>query len=193
MAAGPPSIDTRALVLEHWNFFRWAGGAGVLYFAQGLVFYLVLPLFGGLEASAALRAMTNFVMPVLQSDSALVGLIAPELARARRRPHDLSRTVRWGARLFALEGVLCWVLVAVFRHDLVRFVYGDRYIAYADLLLVLGALPIVSSRVNMLGAVLRVHTRVRQVFWSSAVCGRHLLVSASPRWQRSAPTARSSR
>jgi len=124
--------------------------------------------------------MTNFVMPVLQSDSALVGLIAPELARARRRPHDLWRTIRWGARLFALEGVLCWVLVAVFRHDLVRFVYGDQYIAYADLLLVLGALPIVSSRVNMLGAVLRVQQRVRQVFWSSAVgAAASLLVGLS--------------
>jgi O-antigen/teichoic acid export membrane protein len=174
---GPPAIDTRALVQEHWSFFRWAGGAGVLSFAQGLVFYLVLPLFGGLEASAALRAMTNFVMPVLQSDSALAGLIAPELARARRRPHDLSRIVRWAGRLFALEGALCWVLVAVFRHDLVRFVYGEQYIAYADLLLVLGALPIVSSRVNMLGAVLRVKQRVRQVFWSSAVgAGASLLV-----------------
>ena len=66
-------------------------------------------------------------------------------------------------------GVLCWLLVAVFRHDLVSFVYGDRYTAYADLLLVLGALPLVSSRVNILGAILRVHRRVRQVFWSSAV------------------------
>lgn len=165
----PPAIDTRGLVQEHWHFFRWAGGAGVLSFSQGLVFYLVLPLFGGLEASAALRAMTNFVMPVLQSDSALAVLISPELARARRRPHDLSRIVRWSGRLFALEGALCWVLVGVFRHDLVRFVYGDQYIAYADLLLVLGALPIVSSRVNILGAVLRVQQRVRQVFWSSAV------------------------
>ena len=172
----PTSIDTRALVRDHWNFFRWASGAGVLYFAQGLAFYLVLPFFGGLEASAALRAMTNFVMPVLQSDSALVGLISPELARARRRPHDLSRIVRWSTRLFALEGMICWLFVATFRHDLVAFVYGDRYVAYADLLLVLGALPLLSSRVNVLGALLRVHTRIRQVFWSNAVAACTSLV-----------------
>ena len=48
-------------------------GPACCHFAQGLAFYLVLPFFGGLEASAALRAMTNFVMPVLQSDSALAG------------------------------------------------------------------------------------------------------------------------
>jgi Na+-driven multidrug efflux pump len=63
---------------------------------------------------------------------------------------------------------LCWVVVATFRHELVAFMYGDRYIAYADLLLLLGAMPLVASRVNVLGAMLRVHKRVRQVFWTSA-------------------------
>lgn len=164
----PPAIDTQPLLREHWNFFRWTGSAGVLSFAQGLVFYLVLPFFGGLEASAALRAMTNFVMPVLQSDSALAVLIAPEMARARRHPSDLARIVRWSTRGFALEGLLCWLVVAVFRHDLVAFVYGDRYRAYADLLLFLGALPLIASRVNVLGALLRVHFKVRHVFWASA-------------------------
>jgi O-antigen/teichoic acid export membrane protein len=164
----PSTIETRSLLHEHWTFFRWTGAAGLLSYAQGLVFYLLLPLFSGLEASAALRAMTNFVMPVLQSDSALAVVIAPEMARARRRTHDLSRIVRWSTRLFALEGVICWLLVAVFRHDLVRFTYGDRYVAYADLLLILGALPLVSSRVNVLGSLLRIHKRVRQVFWTSA-------------------------
>jgi O-antigen/teichoic acid export membrane protein len=164
----PPPIETRSLLREHWNFFRWTGGAGVLSFSQGLVFYLVLPLFSGLESSAALRAMTNFVMPVLQSDSALAVLISPELARARMQTTKMSRIVRWSTRLFALEGVICWVVVAVFRHDLVRLMYGDRYIDYANLLLLLGALPLVASRVNVLGAILRVHRRVRHVFWTSA-------------------------
>jgi O-antigen/teichoic acid export membrane protein len=164
-----PVIETRALVREHWNFLRWSGGAGALSFTQGMAFYLVLPLFGGLEASATLRAMVNLVMPVLQSDAALAGLIAPELARARTRPNDLSRMFRWSTRLFALEGVICWVLLAVFRHDLVRFTYGDRYAAYADLLLLLGALPLVAGRGNMLGALLRVYKNVRLLFWTTAV------------------------
>lgn len=164
-----PSFDTKPLLHEHWNFFKWAGGAGVLSYAQGLVFYLLLPFFSGLEASAALRAMTNFVMPVLQSDSALAVLLSPELARARRDQRDVSRIVRWATRLFALEGIACWLVVAFFRHELVSFMYGPRYVAYADLLLLLGALPLVSSRVNVLGALLRVHRRVRQVFWTSAL------------------------
>jgi O-antigen/teichoic acid export membrane protein len=165
----PAAIDTRSLLKEHWTFLRWSGGAGALSFAQGMAFYLVLPVFGGLEVSAALRAMNNFVMPVLQSDGALAVLIAPELARARNRPHDLSRIVRWSTWFFAIEGVICWLLLAVFRHDLVRFAYGDRYTAYADLLLVLGAVPLLASRGNMLSALLRVHMRVRQAFWSNAV------------------------
>src|SRR5262245_25967565 len=113
------AAETRRLWREHWDFFRWSGSSGLLYFAQGLVFYLLLPLFGGLEASAALRAMTNFVMPILQSDSALVVLVTPELARARGTPEATARIARWSMRLFALEGALCWLVVAVFRQDLV--------------------------------------------------------------------------
>jgi len=159
-----PAAETRRIWREHWEFFRWSGSAGLVFFAQGVVFYLLLPLFGGLEATAALRAMTNFVMPVLQSDSALSLLVAPELARARQNPLDLARITRWSTRLFAVEGALCWLFVAVFRHDLVRLAYGDRYLPYADLLLVLGAMPIIASRVNILGALLRVHQQVRLVF-----------------------------
>jgi O-antigen/teichoic acid export membrane protein len=165
----PPPIDTRPLLHEHWNFLRWSGGAGVLSFAQGVGFYLLLPAFAGLEASAALRAMNNFIMPVMQSDSALSVLLAPELARARGRPNDLARIVRWATRFFTVEGLICWLLIAMFRHDLVRFTYGDRYVDYADLLLVIGAVPLLASRGNMLGALLRVHTRIRQLFWSNAV------------------------
>jgi O-antigen/teichoic acid export membrane protein len=158
------TLDTRSLWSEHWDYFRWSGASGLFYVAQGLVFYLVLPLWGGLEAPAALRAMTNFVMPVQQSDSALLSVIAPELARVRHS--QLSRIVRWATRLFALEGLIFWAVVAFFRNDLVRIVYGNRYDAYADLLILLGALPLVTSRVNILGAALRVHQRVRDVFWA---------------------------
>jgi O-antigen/teichoic acid export membrane protein len=171
LIAGPhapatKTIDTRALWTEHWTFLRWSGAAGLLYFSQGLVFYLLLPLFSSLEASAALRAMTNFVMPILQSDGALATLIMPELARARGLQR-FSRIVNWSRRLFALEGLLCWLVVAIFRHDLVRLAYGDRYSGYADLLIVLGALPLVASRVNVLGAALRALGRVQHAFWAS--------------------------
>ena len=164
-----PAIDTRPLLKEHWNFLRWSGGAGVLSFAQGMGFYLLLPAFAGLEASATLRAMSNFIMPIMQSDSALSVLIAPELARALGRPNDLARIVRWSMRFFTVEGVICWLVLAVFRHDLVRFTYGSLYVDHADLLLVLGAGPLLASRGNLLGALLRVHTRIRQLFWSNAV------------------------
>ncbi len=165
-ALQPTTIDRRLLWRDHWNFFRWSGASGLLTFAQGMIFYLVLPFYGGLEATAALRAMTNFVMPVLQSDGALVTLLVPEMARGRGDPLHMSRIVNWSKRLFALEGVICWLVIVVFRHDLVQFAYGDRYFGYADLLIVLGALPLLESRVNILGALLRVQRQVRIVFWA---------------------------
>jgi O-antigen/teichoic acid export membrane protein len=154
---------------EHWKFGRWAAASGLLYWAQGGLFYLLLPLWNGLEATAALRALTNFVMPVLQSDSALMTLLAPELARVRGRKDDLSKLLRWAKRLFAIEGLLCWVVVVVFRRQLIAWVYGGKYDGYADLLIVLGVLPLLGSRLNILGAVLRVFERTSDPFYATAV------------------------
>jgi O-antigen/teichoic acid export membrane protein len=158
------AAETWSLWARHWKFGRWSAASGLLYWTQGQVFYLVLPLWNGLEATAALRALTNFVMPVLQSDGALVTLLAPELARIRLHTNDLSRYLRWATRLFAIEGLVYWAVIVVFRRDLVMYVYGGKYVGSADLLIVLGALPLLGSRLNILGAVLRAFERTDQLF-----------------------------
>jgi O-antigen/teichoic acid export membrane protein len=161
------SFGMRSVWAEHWKFGRWTAASGLLYWTQGQIFYLVLPLWNGLEATAALRALMNFVMPVLQSDSALINVLQPELARVRRT-NNLSQIVRWATRLFAIEGFVYWAIVVVFRHDLVMYVYRGKYGGYADLLIVLGALPLLGSRLHVLGAVLRALERTDQLFRATA-------------------------
>jgi O-antigen/teichoic acid export membrane protein len=75
-----------------------------------------------------------------------------------------SRILHWATRLFAIEGLVYWVIVVIFRHDLVMYVYGGKYGGYADLLIALGALPLLGSRLNILGTVLRALERTDQLF-----------------------------
>ena len=163
------SNGTREVLRMHWAFGRWSVGSGLLYWLQGQVFYLVLPIWSGLEASAALRALTNFVMPVLQSDAALTTLLSPELARVRNSEDRLWWTVRWAMWAFAAEGLLCWAIVALFREPLVLYAYGDRYVDHVNLLFALGALPLLASRLNILSAILRAYERTDQLFRASLV------------------------
>src|SRR5690606_36503001 len=130
--------------------------------------YLALPLWSGLEAAAALRALTNLVQPVLQSDSALANLLAPWFARVRSQPGAFSRVFRWSARFFFVEGFAYWIVLVIFREPLVRFVYGATYVPYADLLIVVAVTPMIAGRLNILGLALRALEHTRPLFLASA-------------------------
>jgi glycosyltransferase involved in cell wall biosynthesis/O-antigen/teichoic acid export membrane protein len=164
----PVSIDASAVWTEHWRFGRWSTASGLLSWAQSYLFYLVLPVWGGLEAAGLLRAVTNFVTPVLQSDSALMNLMAPALARARAYPPAFVRTIRWAQRAFLTEGLLYWIVLATFRHPLVSFLYGTPYTAHADLLIVVGAIPVIGSRLNIYTVAARALEHPRIFFRATA-------------------------
>ena len=58
----------------------------MINWVHGYIYYLILPIWGGLAATGALKAIMNLVMPILQSDGALVTLLMPEFVRRRRDP-----------------------------------------------------------------------------------------------------------
>ena len=113
----------------------------------------------------------NFILPVLHSDSSLTTMLAPEFARVRKHKGALGHAVAWSIRLFVLEGVGLWIVLALSREALVRFVYGEQYVAYADLLLLVGALPVLASCINVYTIALRALEQTRGDFWSTAVSG----------------------
>lgn len=159
-------VDRASVWAAHWDFAQWGAAAGLLLWTQGYAFYLLLPVWGGLEATATLRALMNVVMPILQSDSALVALLVPAFARAQARG-TLFTLVRWSAALFALEALTYWGVLAAFHGPIVTLLYGENYRQQSELLLILGALPLVSSLYNIFGAALRVRGQIDRVFWAT--------------------------
>ncbi len=55
----------------------------VIGWFPGHVYYALLPAYLGLAGAGGLRALMNFVMPVLQAISALTMLLLPMLVRDR--------------------------------------------------------------------------------------------------------------
>jgi O-antigen/teichoic acid export membrane protein len=161
---------------DHWEYGRWATSTGLVAWVPLNMSYLLLPRWGGLEASAAFKALFNFIMPVLHSDGALTTLLVPTLVRARRNARRFKYLLQVVGSLLALEGAIYWLVLVVFRKQLVFGIYGEAYLQYANLLWGFGLIPIAGGLLNLLGSALRALERVEQVFWATILSG---LVSAT--------------
>lgn len=150
---------------EHWSYGRWALAASLLSWVPTNVYYLLLPLWGGLEAAAALRAMTNLVLPILHLTTAVGAILLPTFVRAREE--GTLRAIAWGSvGAFALAAAAYYVLVVAFRVPLVAWLFDGKYDAYTGLVWVLGVLPLTAAVTAVAGDVLRAQQRPERVFWA---------------------------
>jgi O-antigen/teichoic acid export membrane protein len=164
-----PKSGARALyrdaVREHWQYGRWVIGSGVFSWIPQGIYYLLLPLRGGLESTAALKALMNLTMPVLHAYLPLATLMVPALVRTRGHA-SFWRTV-WLALLFSvLASLVYWLLLGLANRPLVALLYGGQYLQDAHLLWLLGLIPITGAGVGVMGSTLRALERPDRIFWA---------------------------
>lgn len=161
-------FSLRQIATEHWGYGRWAlGDAAVGWLALNL-YYLALPLWHGVEGSAALRAVMNFALPGTHTLLALGALVLPTLVRKRRARGEraMARDAwRWLGIFLVLTSVYFGVLW-VLRDQLFVLFYGGKYHEHAGSLLWVGLVPVVASVTVVLGCVLQALERPDLVFWS---------------------------
>lgn len=165
----PKDGDLRSEVRrDHWVYGRWAIGTGALGWVPGNVFYVLLPIWAGLEATGALRATFNFLAPVIQASAALGLVLLPALVGVRGTRLFRTRLLTAGA-LFVLAALAYWLLLGAFHGPLMHWVYGGKYDDFSPLLIVLGALGVSSALLSVGGAALRSVERPDHVFWAYAL------------------------
>ena len=59
-----PQLTAGSVLADHWGYGKWAAVTTALVWVPGSISYLVLPTWGGLEGSAALRAVMNLTRPL---------------------------------------------------------------------------------------------------------------------------------
>jgi O-antigen/teichoic acid export membrane protein len=158
----------------HRAYGRWLCATGLLNWGCGYIFYLALPLWSGLAASGVLRAAMNLIMPILQSDSALLALLTPHLVRSRQAGRFAS-SVTLAAIGFALEALAYGVGLVLIGPQLVHWVYGGTYELSMTAIVVLAAIPLLNSHMQVLGAALRAEEQTRAVF--SAALGSLVVIA----------------
>ena len=152
---------------DHWSYARWSSATGVLTWFYSFIYYLVLPQWYGLAASGSLKALLNLILPILHSDGALVTLLLPQFVRSRRVPGRFSRIVAATAAGFSIEAACYWLMLLFFGERLVTLLYGETFHFDHSVLMMIGAIPPLSSLVNILGNALRAREEPEGVFWAT--------------------------
>jgi O-antigen/teichoic acid export membrane protein len=173
LQASTPSagrLNVRALVMEHWQYGRWALASTTISWVTGNIYFFILPFFGGLAATAALRALANLVVPMLQAIAALSTLLLPLLVRSRGTTQ--FRSILLIALLgFVGAAAFYWVLLGAFADPLVHLMFGGKYREHAHLLWLLGILPVLAGIVAVLSSILRAYERPDLIFWAYLASG----------------------
>jgi len=156
---------------DHWRYGRWALATALIGWFPGHIYYALLPAWLGLEGAGGLRALMNFVMPVLQAISALTMLLLPTLVRDRAQggTRKMNRTMLLFLALFCGGAVVYLAGLWIFRGSVFQIFYGGKYGEYAGWPLFLTALlPLGTCASAVLGDGLRALERPDSIFWCYA-------------------------
>jgi len=116
--------------------------------------------------------------------AAFTSFLLPSLTQARGEAR-FGTLVRNSLVLFVFGSVLYWLLLGLFHDPLVAWLYGGQYREDAQLLWLLGSIPLAMSVQMILGATLQAFERPDQVFRAyafSAILGPTLGVTLMFAW-----------
>lgn len=160
---------TRALRTEissrHWEYGKWAVATGLVSWLTAKLSFLLLPIWTSLEVAAAYRALINLIMPATHAYVALSALLIPSLVRAKASG-NFSRALAATLALISFAMLVNWGLLGLFGEPLIRWLYDGKYVEFAGLFWIVGALPLLSGAAAVLGAGLRALERPNSVFWA---------------------------
>ncbi len=164
-------VAWREMLRDHWTYGRWSTATAGLMWLPGNINYILVPAWIGFQGSAALKAMQNFIMPVLLTISAVTLVLVPEYVRILRThgKSKLDNVVLKSVSLLFSLALVYGLLLAVVHTELLHWLYKGRYDAYADLLVVVGFIPLASSAYVIMGGALRALERPDLIFRSYLV------------------------
>ncbi len=164
-----PSLRDRRQLHEaarvHWNYGRWSAAAHAIGNVPENVGYLLLPIWGGLAASAAFRAVMNLVLPVMHGITAVSTFLLPSLVQARGQ-EEFKHLMRLVLVLLLTSSVAYWIMLGLFHSSLVTWLYKGKYAEYSTLLWLVGLLPLVRTMESVFGAAVRALERPDHIFWA---------------------------
>jgi O-antigen/teichoic acid export membrane protein len=164
----PSKALAREAFNNHWSYGRWAIATNIVNWVPYNIYFLLLPIWGGLEATGALKALWNLLLPAMHMNAALTALLVPTLVKVRGRK-EFWQHMRLFLIFFVFGSTAFWIFLGLFHGPIISWLYGGQYSEYSSLLWVLGFLPILMGSTGVLTGALRAHERPDKIFWAFAV------------------------
>jgi O-antigen/teichoic acid export membrane protein len=164
----PSRVEISDVLSAHWSFGRWGLGLSLAWWVRSNIYYVVLPMSGGLQAGAGFRAIVNLIMPAMQTIGAVGPLLLSAFTTARTRT-DFGLIVGRVSILFGIGSIIYVLLVGCFIGPIIDWMYDGRYAEYANLIWIIGLIPILGAVGAAVGAAIRALERPDYDFWATAV------------------------
>jgi len=167
-------LSARSVASQHWVYGRWVLAAALPSWTLLNLYYLALPVWFGLKAAGALKAIMNLAMPATHSLIAVGMLIIPLLVRHRDRGGLglLRQTVRRVTGVLVATAALYLVVLWLCRVQIINLLYAGKYLEYSGLpVLLVGLAPPVIACTVSLGGALRAFERPDRLFWANLAAG----------------------
>ncbi len=121
---------------RHWRYGKWALGANAMMWIPSSIYYPLLSSFSGMAQAGELKALMNFLSPVLQACAALSSLMLPYATRAleERGSPGISFVLRRMTMLCVFCAIPYWIVLLAFEGPAFRILYSGRYTEVAYLL-----------------------------------------------------------
>lgn len=166
-------VSSKIVAYKHWNLGKWLLGSAAVGWLSSSIYFPMVASLSGLEATAALKAMDNLLLPMQQVITALSLIIIPKVAAHANRDRLFLRNVSIKLTVIFTSLVTIYLLVLYLsENQLVHFLYGSNtiYIYYLWLLPFVGLSLIVRAVADLgIGVSLRIVERFDVLFKSSVV------------------------
>ena len=153
--AGP---ETGQITREHWGYGRWGLAAVLPMWVYGNIYYILLPLWVGLEGTGEFRALINLAMPFLHTLTAVSLILLPEFVRVRHQG-GLDALTKQVIRIntgFVLASCVYIIILLSLGDITITFLYNGRYLTYDwHVFLILGLVALAWVPLSLFAGALR--------------------------------------
>lgn len=167
--AGDTPLTYRDLIRDHMNYGKWAGGARLLEWIPSNIYYTLLPAFVGLAGSAAMRAVMNLILPILNMNVAISTLVLPTFVRRYNKGGvaGLNRFVMKTLMLFVVTSGGYIILMLLFGYTAMDLLYDGKFNEFVTplVLFLVGLMPFLGGLNAVFGGALRAVEKVDNIFW----------------------------
>jgi O-antigen/teichoic acid export membrane protein len=141
------ALSVREVLRRHWQYGRWAFASVLFIWIPWNGFYSVVAHYSGLAESGALKALLNLAMPMTQTYAAFSLLFISQAARlGHEKGWDAVKIQAWRITgLYTLGSSAYWLVICLFRNQLIHLMYGGHYQEIAPLVPLVAVASILSG------------------------------------------------